>query len=1279
MDETTGICKAISSKPIIKATFTQDRTTAVEQTFSIDCQVISDTQIKCAQCACFADYLYGYWAGMTCSTCSVGYGKSQCSELCPDYDGETKKSMCAGYGQCLFGSEKSSLERVFQEANCACGQDEQYQPRFEDKIPTASYGDLITQYSWYEPVTNGQTYSDLNSAKTVCSMYNDISVANLDGYCYGVFKRTNTGSSAFEIHMGNTGTEFIVYGLYYKKVLNPATSISYAVEKRELSAKIASSKAITCNDGIAIIENGNDVCNHFNVNSKTCDQCEDTWTGKNCRAKCQKCLLRGTCEGVPDNEALAKCKCPSGTSGLWEHQCCPAGFRVTDLVNWQSLPQSQIDQIKVQKLYDPYTTNDMDSAYFCKKCPGVFSEDWMQAVAAFKVCSGSTRGECRVNPSNQNLICECKLNQLTGNTWRGRACSCDDSIDTAYSSIAASADSTDYGCVIPTGGTAVCPEPNPSGSASLLWYPYMLYAIGRSIDLNYAGTLGSFNKYLGPSTRLSSPLSWNGGIASEISVTTGVHGKCDEETPCHTGEGPCVVDIDCAGALLCNLRVGETTNIAGYDPSRAAAGFKYCYDPLTNLIGCDPIPTFSNFDGSNNFYSYKYWNGQTFVGASTNHYVPMTKDANQNLVIHKRDFPCPKGKYGVVWDGRPECALCPAGYYQDQTGQSTCKSGCGGISLGVISLSHCTTCNAGYEPSVDFQSCIACPTGQYEDGNRNCESCPINNYQLAGVTAQYGNNACNPCPAGTSTQGQIEFIDTTGTGTCLACDDGKYNPSAESSCQNCAAGKYSTDLVASRTTVGFPDLAFTKDMCEEYAARLGASFDPSYSNYAHVAGCFCYSTTNVYWNAAQSSNPTGCADQSSYPCVKNLPYVFAKNGLYDPSVTVEQCREWAGEDYAYSPGHSTYDGGNWADHPRGCLKQKTGRLWYYKSTDSGNNGCDSHSGYKCVKRAKSGHWDLELAGAILHTDIIYATVSNTAACQSKCVDYLYSSMYGSQCRCSNTNYGSGVYSNGGGVYARQTGPKTACTDCAAGKYNAETGQSGCKQCSAGQYHDLVGQTLCKDCQTGRYGNVKGRISCTYCPAGQYQNTIANTGCKCCAKGYYQDQSGSTSCKGPFPQGSTGTGQGAPILGISYSGSYSGSGWNTGNYDLCGIVPNTCQTAPSIPPVYYFKEISSKFTVSWHGSRYYAGWHSSAQACANACYNYASTWIGFGWSPTKSDWSGWSPDCYCQSHGGLHVIKACNYNSDQGGQYDIYSTLICPRPSTSHRSYFDKASHNTCRL
>ena len=72
--------------------------------------------------------------------------------------------------------------------------------------------------------------------------------------------------------------------------------------------------------------------------------------------------------------------------------------------------------------------------------------------------------------------------------------------------------------------------------------------------------------------RLASDEHWNGSIAFEIMVTA--RPKCDDERPCHTGEGPCVRDEQCAGDLKCNTGV----NIDGYDRSKMYNSFGYCYD-----------------------------------------------------------------------------------------------------------------------------------------------------------------------------------------------------------------------------------------------------------------------------------------------------------------------------------------------------------------------------------------------------------------------------------------------------------------------------------------------------------------------------------------------------------------------------------------------------------------------------------------------------------------------------------------------------------------------------
>ena len=116
------------------------------------------------------------------------------------------------------------------------------------------------------------------------------------------------------------------------------------------------------------------------------------------------------------------------------------------------------------------------------------------------------------------------------------------------------------------------------------------------------------------------------------------------------------------------------TSVIGYDLSIVAADFNFCYDPNPILVGCDPIIQSIELQEASGVivdaaYNYKFWNGQTFEEAPVNHYVPMTKDGNGDLVIHKQAFPCPKGRYGTLWDDIRECKQCIPGTYQDEIGQ----------------------------------------------------------------------------------------------------------------------------------------------------------------------------------------------------------------------------------------------------------------------------------------------------------------------------------------------------------------------------------------------------------------------------------------------------------------------------------------------------------------------------------------------------------------------------------------------------------------------------------
>ena len=798
-DILTGRCKEISEEPIIKSIVYQDRGTDKEIQTELECQVNSDRKITCAQCECFNDYTYGTWGGGMCETCAIGYGKTQCSTPCVDFDGLNRDTMCGGFGKCLFGSSISGVERIFQNTQCMCGQEDQYQLREPEHSPDAYFKSGQTNYFYYDSITDGKTYG-FEEAKLECSKYNDLRMIPLNKYCFGVFI-SDPSNFQYELQMGKTGNEFVMYFRYIEKGLIGSRSKNFGIEQLEFTNLIPEvAEDALCYDDITMTLEGRDICNHFSSETESCSECADGFTGKNCRYKCQPCLLGGFCQEEPGDNNYASCVCP--TTNLWEHQCCPAGFKVVELLDWSSLPSSKVEKIKVKSSYDAYTNNERDASYFCKKCPGVHANDWMSDVSEFKVCSGLNRGECIV--SNNALSCACKLNEESGMTWKGRACSCDDGIITPYSSDAENAEVTDYGCLIPTGGGGRCPEPNPTSVVTVRFYPKQLWTTQAHVaQALKAGNYVGGDHYIGSQSLLLSSTEWEGGIAGEIQVTITPFGTCGHKTPCHTGEGPCLTDTDCAGTLEC---VYSSSSIQNYNPTKVPVDFKFCYDPNDQMIGCDPIIQaieLSDSDGSvfDAAYNYKFWNGQTFEEAPENHYVPMTKDGNGDLIIHKQAFPCPRGRYGTVIDGIRDCALCPPGAYQDQTGQSKilsdvdsnqevdeCKlcsencpdggDGCFSTSYGAGGNDECISCDPGQEPHSSGTYCVDCNPGYYETGGR-CDKCPAGQYQ--NLVKQ---TSCIDCDPGESTN----WVQA--STTCTDCEAGRYAPGAGTpNCNACPIGQ----------------------------------------------------------------------------------------------------------------------------------------------------------------------------------------------------------------------------------------------------------------------------------------------------------------------------------------------------------------------------------------------------------------------------------------------------------------------------------------------------------
>jgi len=789
-------CKTVAEKPMIKIEFFQDRSTPLENKMEMDCQFDNNKLVVCAQCSCFTDYVNGLWAGFECETCALGHGKSQCREKCPEFDGETRSSMCSGNGICMFGSRISGEERIFQKSECICGQDGEIQERqpTESPIVVATYpskADARIDYFFYTPQV-GTVYGNKEDAMAGCNAKNEVSLASYGGFCFGIINDYKRSGSAFTgslsspqeaqenswyLHIGYVGTQFFQYAVYYEKTLLSGSTSSYSYEDYELyTGLLPLPKETSCLDDVSIILQGKDQCNHFSLETDSCDTCHESWTGKNCRNKCQKCLLGGSCDNRPSEEEYAKCVCPSG-SGTWDKQCCPVGYAVGDLITWYSKPQGEIDQIRILSTYDEMTENELDGAFYCKKCPGVTDTDWLKSSAAFKACSGPTRGEC-LNEGGVKLTCSCKMNEDSAQIWKGRACACDDSITTGYSSDANIQESTDYGCLIPSGNTGKCPEPSVSNS---IWF---------------IPTIPS-------STTWSPPLytpwypgnPWKGIIAGEIVVkeSTCNYFSIYGQRLCHNGEGSCASNSECAEGLQCFIRSNGEKKI-GYDTSRISVSLNFCYDPTPGLIGCAP-----NFERYNAAYGEDvldqeyYWTGTTFSHSNTlGYYIPMIADAANALIINKRKHKCPPGTFGVKDDyhlSSPKpyvCVKCPPGTYGSSFGATGSKKN-SGILWSTSNINHgCSGCPTGktsfISGATSSADCISCDDGQTSQGGV-CVNCACGKYEENGV--------CKNCAAG--------YYSAPKQTSCTQCAAGKYvadscgGQNYVTNCQSCPAGKKSDD------------------------------------------------------------------------------------------------------------------------------------------------------------------------------------------------------------------------------------------------------------------------------------------------------------------------------------------------------------------------------------------------------------------------------------------------------------------------------------------------------
>ena len=172
-DKVSNECQPIQMHPMIDVTLFIDEGREDEVSMTFGCEVWGPNLVKCPQCACSFDAIYGKWSSFECETCLKGYGQKQCRKQCPGYDGENDISMCNGFGTCSMGSilNKTSELRSFQDATCTCGN------------PPGSVNEARTEMNVYNSFyTELTTITELSNV--VACHNTDILEAELVDTCY---------------------------------------------------------------------------------------------------------------------------------------------------------------------------------------------------------------------------------------------------------------------------------------------------------------------------------------------------------------------------------------------------------------------------------------------------------------------------------------------------------------------------------------------------------------------------------------------------------------------------------------------------------------------------------------------------------------------------------------------------------------------------------------------------------------------------------------------------------------------------------------------------------------------------------------------------------------------------------------------------------------------------------------------------------------------------------------------------------------------------------------
>ena len=303
-----------------------------------------------------------------------------------------------------------------------------------------------------------------------------------------------------------------------------------------------------------------------------------------------------------------------------------------------------------------------------------------------------------------------------------------------------------------------------------------------------------------------------------------------------------------------------------------------------------------------------------------------------------------------------------------------------------------TTCEAGY--SCNSCDRTACAAGKYQDttGQSSCKNC------IAGSATNGSTTSCTPCGVGTYSSG-------TANASCTACAAGKYqDTTGQSSCKDCSeqtSNKYPSSAKGSDNI----NDCYVTTTAGKYVAEQGKGEVPC------ACGGYCVGGTVVYYSSGVGSTTGGRSTCGA-----------GKYNSNTSSTTSDACKITSAGYYA------TTGSCNQTKVNAGCYGAAG-------STSACPNNCPSDTDGRTVTSAQ---------GSDAATDCY-------VSCGAKTISDGTASVVSSTINYNGTSYPACTYNTdcNAGYYGADDVTDPSCTQCPAGTYQTDTGQSSCISCEDG--------------------------------------------------------------------------------------------------------------------------------------------------------------------------------------------------------------------------------------